>query len=153
MSKSDRQSRVKSLMTASVRARARAKSRNWAGCRHADRLCTAARNGRSQVFRPDGSDKVLSHPSSSFFFFFFESVSSSPDVCGPRGCRGGLFLFQAQVKYLKLVFPSFVLARSEFQMGKGLLYQRVFGKLSVTEDGVDITLSPAKKTYSTRRVP
>lgn len=45
LSKSDRQCRVKSLMTAGVRvcvcACARAKSCKWAGCRHADRLCMA----------------------------------------------------------------------------------------------------------------
>lgn len=45
---------------------------------------------------------------------------------------GGLFLYQARVKYLKLVFLFVGLSRWEFQMGKGLLYQRVFGKLSVT---------------------
>lgn len=30
-------------------------------------------------------------------------------------------------------------------MGKGLLYQRVFGKLSVTRERVDITLAPQRK--------
>lgn len=58
-----------------------------------------------------------------------------PDFTAESGARRrleGLFLYRAHVKYLKLVFLFVGLSRWEFQMGKGLLYQRVFGKLSVT---------------------
>lgn len=58
-----------------------------------------------------------------------------PDFTAESGAHRrleGLFLYGAQVKYLKLVFLFVGLSRWEFQMGKGLLYQRVFGKLSVT---------------------
>lgn len=57
-----------------------------------------------------------------------------PDFTARSGARGrleGSFLYRAQVKYLKLVFLFVGLSRWELQMGKGLLYQRVFGKLSV----------------------
>lgn len=56
-----------------------------------------------------------------------------PDLKVESGAHrrlGGLLLYR--VKYLKLVFLFVGLSRREFQMGKGLLYQRVFGKLSVT---------------------
>lgn len=51
--------------------------------------------------RTDGSDKALSHSSD------LNACQVAPTSVVCARCSLGLFLFQAQVKYLKLVFPFF----------------------------------------------